>query len=73
MPRFDSLDSLTFNLSQLLSNILSSMFLICKLTDSKRLNTQTNETDPKKVTEKELIHLNHKIVSLLPYLKYSLF
>ncbi len=44
---------------QLLSQFISSMFLVCKFHEPKR---QQTETDKKKVTEKELTHLNHKIV-----------
>jgi hypothetical protein len=47
---------------QLLSHLISSMFLVCKFHEPKR---QQTETDKKRVTEKELTHLNHKIDKLL--------
>ncbi|CAG2165806.1 unnamed protein product [Oppiella nova] len=63
MPHFNN--CLNLNVSQLLPHILSYMFVGHKVTDPKRHESETDVTDPKRVTEKELTHLNHKIDKLL--------
>lgn len=57
-----SLSSCSPPFGKVLSNLITSMFLICKFHEYKR---QQSETNKKKVTEKELTQLNHKIDKLL--------
>lgn len=45
---------------RLLGALLPNMFLLCKLGDLKR---QQTEQSKRKITERELSNLNHKIVS----------